>query len=94
MALSGQIVDFVGLNLLNDANQIGAVRQIAIVKREARMTDVRVLVQMIDPVRVEERRAPLDAVNPISLRKQQFGKIGAILSRNAGNERNFVVVHV
>ena len=51
---------------------------------------MRVVVEVIDPVGVEQRGSPLDAVDLISLGQQEFGKVSAILSRNTGDERNFL----
>ena len=47
-----------------------------------------VLVKMIDAVRVEQRRAALDAVHLIALLQEQFGKIGSVLPGYAGDERS------
>jgi hypothetical protein len=56
---------------------------------EADAFSVRILIQMIDPGRVERRRTPFDAVNDIFLVKQKFGEDGAILAGNAGNQSSF-----
>ena len=66
MALRGEVVDLVRLHLLNDANQISAVGQVAIVQDELAVIDMRVSVQMINAVSVEQRAAPLDAVDDIT----------------------------
>src|ERR1700688_3906080 len=42
---------------------------------------------MVDPIRIERRSPTLDAVNTVALGKEQFGQIGAVLSRDAGNQR-------
>jgi hypothetical protein len=46
---------------------------------------MRILVQMVDPVRVDQRGSTLDTMNDIALLEQQFGKIGAILSGYASD---------
>jgi hypothetical protein len=48
-----QVVDLVGLHLLHDADQVGAVGQVAVVQLEALVVDVRVLVQVVHAVGVE-----------------------------------------
>jgi len=48
--------------------------------------DMRFFVEVIDPVGVEERRPALDAVDPVPLRQQEFGEIGAVLAGDAGDE--------
>ncbi|MNH40885.1 hypothetical protein D3C79_1022700 [compost metagenome] len=50
---------------------------------------MRVLVQMVDTIRIEQRRSPLDTVNLIPLTKKQLGQVGTILTGNARNECNF-----
>src|SRR6478672_1641690 len=47
---------------------------------------VELVVQMIDALGVERRRAPLDAVDLVALREQELGEIGAILARDTGDE--------
>lgn len=67
MALCAQIVDFVGLNLLNDANQVGGVGKVTVVQNESTAFLVRVLVQMIDSVRIEEGCSTFEAVDFVFL---------------------------
>jgi len=45
---------------------------------------VRILVEVIDAIGVEQRRAALDAVHLVAFLEQKFGKIGAVLAGNAG----------
>ena len=53
MALRRQIIDLVGLGLLNQADQVGGVGQVAIVQEQARLVLVRVEIEVIDARRVE-----------------------------------------
>jgi hypothetical protein len=46
---------------------------------------VRVAVQVVDAVGVEERRAALDAVHLVALVEQELGEIGAVLAGDAGD---------
>ena len=93
MRLRREIVDLVGLRLLDDADQIGGVGQVAIVQDEARIGIMRILVEMLDPPGVEARRPTLDAVHLVALGEQQFGEIGAVLAGDAGDQSHFVLVH-
>ncbi len=86
MRLRSEVVDFVGLDLLDDADEAGAVGQITVVQDEAAAGLVRVLVEVVDAVGVEERGAALDAVDFVALAQQEFGKIGAVLAGDAGDE--------
>jgi hypothetical protein len=67
VAHRAQVVDLVGLHLLHDADQVGAVGQVAVVQLEALVVDVRVLVQVVDAVGVEQAGAALDAVHRVAL---------------------------
>ena len=53
MALRSKVVDFVRLYLLNNANQAGTVGEIAVVKYEMAIVEMRIFVDMIDAVGVE-----------------------------------------
>ena len=52
MALGTQVVDLIRLHLLDDPDQVGAVRQIAVVQGEPLIKLVRVLIQAVDPAGV------------------------------------------
>ncbi len=67
VTLRGEVVDLVRLHLLDDADQVGRVGQVAIVQEQLDVALVRILIQMIDAIGVERRGAALDAVNLIAL---------------------------
>ena len=90
MALRGEVVEFVGLYLLDDADQAAGVGQVAVVEDEAAVRLVRVLVEMVDAVGVEQRTAALDAVDDVALGQQEFGQVGAVLAGDAGDQGGFV----
>jgi len=50
MAHGRQVINFIGLGLLHDADEIGAVGQIPVVQLETDMLFMRVHIQMVDPV--------------------------------------------
>ena len=87
VALRRQVVDLVRLDLLDDADEIGRVGQIPVMKLQPHVRLVRILIQMIDAIGIEGGRAALDAVDVVALREQQFGQIRAILAGNAGDQR-------
>ncbi len=87
MALRRQVVDLVGTDLAEQADEVGRVGEIAIVQEHVLVRRMRILVYAIDPAGVERRRTPLQTVDFIALVEKQLGKIGAILPRDAGNER-------
>jgi hypothetical protein len=93
MALRGQVVDLVGLDLLHDADQVGAVGHVAVVQDEVPVVDMRILVQVVDARGVEARGSALDAMHLVALLQQEFGQIGAVLAGDAGDEGDFLVRH-
>lgn len=61
---------------------------------EVLFINVRVLIDMVNPLRVERGRPTLDAVHLVAPLKQKLGKIGAVLTRDAGDERFlFKIIH-
>src|SRR5215470_13762690 len=53
VALGAKVVDLVGLDLLDDANQVRRIGQVSVVKYEATLALVRILVEMIDALGIE-----------------------------------------
>ena len=86
MALRAEVVDFVRLGLLDDADQIAGVAEITVVQLELGVGDVGILINIVDALGVERGGAPLDAVDDIAFFQQEFGKVGAILAGDAGDE--------
>ena len=66
MALRGEVIDFVGLNLLDDANQVRSIGHVAEMQEELDVFLMRIVIEMIDALGVERRRTALDAVNDIT----------------------------
>ncbi len=87
VALGGEVVDLVGAHLLDDPDQVRRVRHVAVVQDQPRAGLVRIRVQMVDPVRVEQRRPALDAVDLVALLEQKLGEIGAVLARDSRDQR-------
>ena len=52
MALGPEVVDLIGLNLLDNPNQIGAVGEIAVVEDQPWISLIGILIQVINPVGV------------------------------------------
>jgi hypothetical protein len=75
--------------LLDDAHQAGAVGHVAVVQDEAPVLLVRILVQVVDAVGIEQRAAALDAVHLVVLVEQELGEIGAVLASDAGDQCDF-----
>ena len=89
VALRREVVDLVGLHLLHDVDQAGGIGHVAVVQHEPTLVLVRILVEVIDAVGVEQRGAALDAVHLVSLVEQELGEIGAVLAGDAGDQSSF-----
>ena len=89
MALGGQVVNFIRLDILDDADQVGGIGEIAVVHEEADMLFVEILEKMIHPGGIERRRPTLDAVDFVAFAEEDFSQVGAILAGNTGNQGFF-----
>jgi hypothetical protein len=85
MALVAEVVDLVGLHQLKYADQIGAVDEVAVMKRQAGMALVRILVEVIDPLGVEAAGLSLDTMNLMASFNEKFRKVGTVLAGDACN---------
>ena len=91
VALRAEVVDFGGLDLLDQAAQVRRIGQVSVVQEQPYSVQMRIAVQMVDPPRVEAARTPDDAVHLVALLQQQLGQIGTILTRYARNQCSFHV---
>ena len=82
MALGREVVDLVGLRRLDDPRQARRIAHVAVVQDEAAILFLRVLVQVIDTFRIEQRSAPLDAMDDIALGQEEFRQVGTVLARD------------
>src|SRR5262245_43586322 len=86
--LRREIVDLVRPRLLNDADDLGCVGDVAVMQMERDPLLVGIINEMVDAFRVERRGTTLHAVNQIALRKKKCREVGAILPGHAGDERH------
>ena len=91
MRLRTQVVQLVRPNRFHQLIERRPVGQIRIHKSQPYILLVRILVNVIDPPRVERRRAPHNAVNFVSLGQQQFGQIRSILTGDSGHQRPLAI---
>ena len=92
MALSAEIIDLIGSHLLDKANQVGGIGEIAVVKYQpgpitAAAPLVGILAEVINEVGDEASGAVLDSIQIVALLQQQFGLVAAVLAGDAGDER-------
>src|SRR5262249_23995148 len=88
MGLGREIVDFGRLGLLDDADEVGGVGEVAVVHEEPRALLVGIDIEVIDPGGVERRRTPLDAVDRVTLLQQQLSEKCTVLTGYAGDQRD------
>ena len=86
VTLRREVVDLVRLDALNDAYQAAGIGHVSVVEEEAASLVVRVLVEMIDAIGVEQGAAALDAVDFIAFGEQQLGEIRSILPGDTGDQ--------
>lgn len=89
MRLRTQVVNFIGLYLLHNANQVAGVRQITVMQFEASILNVRVLVNVVNALCVEQTRTPLDAMYFIAFFQKKLSQVRTILTGNARDQGNF-----
>ena len=75
VALRAEMVDLVRFDVINEVGQLFRVREIAIMKEEADIRLVRVLVKMIDPSPVETARTADNAMDLIAFEEKKVSKI-------------------
>ena len=94
MAHRSEVVDLVGFYFLDDADEVGGIREVPVVEFEPKVFFVRVLVQVINAVGVQQRRASLDTMHFIAFLKQKFGQICPILPCNPRDQCLFHVSNI
>ncbi|MNL02313.1 hypothetical protein D3C87_1228140 [compost metagenome] len=92
VALRGEVVDLVGLDLLDDPDQIGGVGQVSVMQVKPAVGVMGILVEVVDAIGIEQGSPALDPVDLIALLQQQLGQIRTILSRNPRDQSDFTHV--
>ncbi len=89
MALGTKVIDLLRLHQLNDPNQVSAVGQIAVMEHQPWISLMGILIEVINPGGVEAAGTALNAMNFVSLLKQEFYEIAAVLAGNTGDKSLF-----
>src|SRR4051812_23957229 len=87
MALRPEVVDLVGLQLIEQPAQRHRVGEIGVMVEQAYALLVRIAIKVINARRVEARRTPDNAVDLVALSEQELSEVGAVLARDAGDQR-------
>jgi hypothetical protein len=82
--LRSKIVNFIRLHFLYNANEVGGIREIAVVQMQMHIALMRVLVQVVYAFCIEQGTPSFNAMNNVSLVQQEFTQIGAILAGDTG----------
>src|SRR5262245_41480864 len=86
MALSREIVNLVGLVLLDQADHVGGICQVPIVHETSRLVLMRINVEIIYARSIERGRSTFDHMHYVPSFQQEAGQMGAVLSRNPRNQ--------
>ena len=89
VALRAEVIDFVRCRPLEQAVQVGGIRQVSMMEKQPLSIDLRVIEEVVDSPRVEATRAPDHAMYGITLFEQLFSEVRAVLARDSGNECYF-----
>src|SRR6516162_8890091 len=82
MALCREMIDFIGLDAVEQFDQTRRVSSITMVQKELNVVNMGVLIEVVNTLGVERRSTTDNAVDLVALGEKQFRQIGAILSRN------------
>lgn len=83
MALGAKIVNFVGLQLVEQLGHVDGIGKVAVMQKQLHSIYVRILIEVIDAGRVEGARPSNDPVHLVTLGDKEVGQIGAILTSDA-----------
>jgi hypothetical protein len=72
MALRSQVVDFVRTNFVKESGERATIRQIGVMKKESGVGFMKILVNVVEALRVETRGTALEAVNLITFGKKKL----------------------
>lgn len=83
MRLRPKVVNFVRLNLLNDAHKAAGIRQIAVMQAKPHVLFMGILIKMINTLGIEHRGAPLYAMHLVPLAEQELSEVRPVLTGNS-----------
>ena len=87
MGLRAQVVDLVGLDLVDEPDQPGRVAEVPMVQEELDLLLVRIAVEVIYALGVEGGRAADEPVHLVALLEELLGEEGSVLAGDAGDQR-------
>ena len=93
MTLGRQVVNLIRFYFLHDANEIAGITEVAVMQNKTPLTGVRILIEMVDAVGIEQRGSPFEAVHLIPFLEKEFRQICAVLPGNTGDQSFFHDIH-
>ena len=87
VTLRREVVHLVRLDLREESSQQRRVGHVAVVQVKVTVLVVRILVDVVEAMSVDQRRAANDAVDLVALLHQLLGEIRAVLPADAGDQR-------
>ena len=87
-----EVVDLVRLHVADDADEVGAVAEVAVVQLDlldVDVTDEVIHVEVLNALGVEAGRAADEAMDLVALVEQELSEVGAVLAGDAGNQCAF-----
>jgi len=64
------------LHLLDDADQVGGISQVAIMQPQTDIALMRILIEVVNTLGIEGGGAAFNAVNFVALCEQEFSQVG------------------
>jgi len=89
MALSPEVVDLVGFDVVDDVGDLLIVGEVAIVEKKPGARIVRIGIDMVESGSIEGRCPPDNPMHLVALMEEKLGEIRAVLSSDAGYQRFF-----
>lgn len=94
MTLSCEVIDLIGLDLLDDADERAGVGHISVVEVQSstalHITYPFFEIEVLNALGIEGGGAANDAMDFVALLDEEFGEEGAVLPRYPSDECNFI----
>ncbi len=89
VALCGEVIDFVGLDFVDDSHESEAVVEVAIVGEEGFFVDGGVVIDVVDAGGGEGGGAAFDGVDLVAFGEEETEQVSAVLSCDTSDEGFF-----
>ena len=83
MALRPEVVNFIGLDVIDEIGDLPRDGKVPIVQEEPGVWKMRVLVDVIDAVRIECACPTDEAMNLVAFLEEQFSQVASVLASDS-----------